>query len=138
MKIAYIEDNADARSIFAGKLQRHGIGCDVFGDAETALPHLSSTEYDAWVLDIRLPGMSGLDLLRLMRKTGIETPCVLITAFNSLEYARETLNSSANYLIEKPFSFIALKRILEKLVAAPKSLQHCVSRGEFFASIFPV
>jgi two-component system response regulator FixJ len=129
MKVAYVEDDADARTIFAEKLARHGIACDVFGDAESALPRLAPGAYDVWVIDIRLPGRSGLELLSRLRAQHVETPCILITAFNSLEYAHAALNSSANYLIEKPFSFQALKRTLEQVAGEPKSLQHCVDRG---------
>lgn len=129
MKVAYVEDDADARTIFAEKLAARGVACDVFGDAESALPRLTPGAYDVWILDIRLPGRSGLELLRRLREQHVDTPCVLITAFNSLEYAREALNASANYLVEKPFSFQALLRVLENIAAEPKSLQHCVDRG---------
>lgn len=129
MKVAYIEDDADARTIFAEKLAARGVACDVFGNAESALPRLTPGAYDIWIFDIRLPGRSGLELLRRLREQHVDTPCVLITAFNSLEYAREALNASANYLVEKPFSFQALLRVLEKIAAEPKSLQHCVDRG---------
>lgn len=129
MKIAYVEDDADARMIFAQKLAAQGIACDVFGDAESALPRMTPGAYDVWVIDIRLPGRSGVSLLQALRARHIDTPCVLITAFNSLEYTREALNASAHYLIEKPFSFQALRRVLDKVAAEPRSLQHCLDRG---------
>jgi DNA-binding NarL/FixJ family response regulator len=129
MNVAYVEDDADARTIFAKKLAARGIACDVFGDAESAMPRLTPGAYDVWVLDIRLPGRSGLELLKRLRARHVETPCILITAFNSLEFAREALNASASYLIEKPFSFKALIQVLERVAAEPKSLQHCVDRG---------
>ena len=77
--------------------------------------HLSQVErvmaagtYDCLVIDIRLPGRSGISLLQELRARGIFTPAILITAFNSVEYSREALNANANYLLEKPFSFAAL------------------------------
>ena len=64
-----------------------------------------------------------------MRQREIHTPCILITAFNTLEYSREAINSNANYLLEKPFSYQSLRQTIEKIILNPTSLQHCVDRG---------
>ncbi len=129
MKIAYVEDDIDARTIFSRKLQDDHISCDAFSSTEEALQHIQPGSHDALVIDIRLPGKSGIHLLQELRKRGIHPPCILITAFNSLEYSREALNSNANYLLEKPFSYRSLREIIEKIVITPTSLQHCVDRG---------
>ncbi len=129
MKIAYIEDDRDARTIFAGKLRENKSVCDVFPDAEHALPNIKPGSYDLLISDIRLPGMSGIQLLQELRKRQVHTPCILITAFNSLEYTREALNSSANYLLEKPFTFQSLQKVIQKVIETPSSLQYCVDRG---------
>lgn len=81
------------------------------------------------IIDIRLPGLSGVRLLKRLRDEQVHTPCILITAFNSLPHAREALNASANYLLEKPFSYETLLRVIRKVVESPGSLQHCVDRG---------
>lgn len=129
MKIAYIEDDRDARTIFARKLSTEGMACDVFDDAESALPQVRPGAYDLLVIDIRLPGLSGVQLLQRLRQQDVHTPAILITAFNSLEQTREALNASANYLLEKPFSYEVLHSIIRKVAGAPGSLQHCVDRG---------
>ncbi len=129
MKIAYIEDDVDARAIFARKLKVDQIDCDVYSNAEEMLLAVTSGSYDILIIDIRLPGMSGIQLLKELRRKEVFTPCILITAFNSLEYAREALNSSANYILEKPFSYQVLKSVLTKISNTPTSLQHCVDRG---------
>ena len=129
MKIAYIEDDKDARTIFARKLKDDGIDCDVFADAERALGKINSGSHDVLIIDIRLPGMSGIQLLQELRQKNIYTPCVLITAFNSLEYAKQAFGSNANYLLEKPFSYKALREIIHKVFESPGTLQHFVNRG---------
>lgn len=129
MKIAYIEDDRDAAEIFLGRFRADGVRCDVYASAEEAAPSIGSGTYDAVVLDIRLPGQSGIDLLKKLRARGIFTPAVVITAFNSLELTKEALNAGASYLLEKPFSYRSLKQIVEKVVAQPQSLQYCVDRG---------
>lgn len=129
MKIAYVEDDKDSGGIFTKKLKADGIGCDIFETAEEALSRIEAGSYDILVVDIRLPRMSGVELLHELRNRKIHTPCILITAFNSLDYAREAFKSSANYLLEKPFSYKTLRDIIYKVFETPGTLQHCVDRG---------
>jgi len=129
VKLAYIEDDKDARTLFSQQLTEDGFVCQEFGSAEEFLKLAAPGTYDALIIDIRLPRLDGVKLLGRLRERNIFTPVILITAFNSLEYAREALNSSANYLLEKPFSLATLKRVLEKILATPRSLQDCVDRA---------
>ncbi len=129
MKIAYVEDDKDSSAIFAAKFKNDGIACDIFPDAERALSKISAGSYDILILDIRLPGLSGTELLRRLREKQVHTPCVLITAFNSLDYAREAFGSSANYLLEKPFTYKILRQVMDRVLEGPGTLQNCVDRG---------
>jgi len=85
--------------------------------------------HDVLVIDIRLPGISGVKLLSKLRTRQIHAPCVLITAFNNLEYAREAFQAAASYLLEKPFSYKTLHTLVHKVFETPGTLQHCVDRG---------
>ncbi len=129
MKLAYIEDDADARTLFIEQLTEEGFVCEGFGGAEEFLRVAAPGGYDLLIIDIRLPKMDGVKLLRRLREKGILPPAILITAFNSLDYAREALNSNANYLLEKPFSFATLTRVIARVLKAPRSLQDRVDRG---------
>lgn len=129
MKLAYVEDDQDLRTLYADRFLQARYDCEVFGNAEDLLKAAVPGRYDLLLLDIKLPGMSGVQLLKTLRRRGIFTPAILMTAFNNVEYAREALNASANYLLEKPFSFTQLKRLAEKIVASPTSLQDCADRG---------
>ena len=129
MKLAYIEDDADARGLLLEELTEEGFACEGFGSSEEFLKIATPGGYDLVILDIRLPKMDGVRLLHRLRDKGILTPAILITAFNSLEYARDALNSSANYLLEKPFSFASLSRIIRKVLTGPRSLHDCVDRS---------
>ncbi len=129
MKLAYIEDDVDARMIFARKLSAEGLPCETFGSAEEFLKVATPGGYDLLIVDIRLPGRTGVELLKELRARNVFTPAILITAFNSLDHAHQALNASASYLLEKPFSFAALNRVIQKVLAAPQPLQACVDRG---------
>lgn len=129
MKLAYVEDDQDLRTLYADRFTQARYACETFANAEELLKVAAPGRYDLLLLDIKLPGMSGVQLLKILRRRGIFTPAILMTAFNNVEYAREALNASANYLLEKPFSFAQLRRLAEKIVSSPSSLQDCVDRG---------
>lgn len=128
-KIAYIEDDADARELFSAKFKADGVECDCYGSAEEAAPNVRPGAYDLLICDIRLPGISGVEFLSSLRRNSVFTPCVLITAFGNLSLTKQALNASANYLLEKPFAYADLKRVIEKVLLFPSSLQDCVDRG---------
>lgn len=137
MKLAYIEDDVDARQIFATEFKKSGHQCEVFSSGEDFLKAVQPGKYDILIVDIRLPGMDGVKLLKEIRQKQIFTAAILITAFNSLEYARDAVNASANYLLEKPFTFEALMRVIHKVLASPQSLQDCVDRGLSILDLTP-
>ncbi len=129
MKIAYIEDNKDALSIFRRKLNAEGFDCDTFNCAEQALPKIYPGSYDLLLIDIRLPNLSGIQLLGKIRQQNINIPAILITAFNSLEYAKEAFKAGANYLLEKPFTYKNLRQVIGKVGFKQGTLQHYIDRG---------
>lgn len=129
MKAAYVENDADSLMIFAKKMRSDGIECDAFSSAEEAEKAVKPGSHDVLIIDIRLPGASGVELLEKLRGNGVYTPAVLITAFSSKQYAIQALNASANYLLEKPFAYQALKRVLEQVVERPTSIQYFIERG---------
>ena len=129
MKLAYIEDDTDARTIFARRLSAEGLACDTFDSAEEFLKVATPGGYDLLIVDIRLPERNGVELLKELRARNVFTPAILITAFNSRTYAHQALNASASYLLEKPFSVAALIGVVRKILASPQSLQACVDRG---------
>ncbi len=129
MRLAYIEDDRDAREIFSRKLAGDGFHCETFDAAEEFLPVASPGRYDLLLIDIRLPKQDGVRLLKQLRQRGVYTPAVIMTAFNSVAYAREALNSGANYLLEKPFRYASLVKVIRRTVSAPRSLHDYVDRG---------
>lgn len=129
MKIAYVEDDADSLALFSARFRQAGDALDGFGSAEEAFVSITSGAYDALVIDIRLPRESGVELLARLRAKSVQTPCVLITAFSSAGLTKQAVNANANYLLEKPFSFADLKRVLDKMTLSPAPLQHLVDRA---------
>lgn len=128
MNIAYVDDDKDSLQVFARRFQREGVSCDGFESAEQAAERLATGPYDVFVVDVRLPGISGVELLSRLRERGVHTPCVLITAFSHLGYMKQAVNSGANYLLEKPFKYEDLKRVIAKVLEPPASLHYFLDR----------
>ncbi len=137
MKIAFIEDDRDSSLIFSRQFIADGDQCDVYGDAESALVKIGVGTYDVLIVDIRLPGMNGVQFLARLREKEIHTPAILITAFSHKGMAKEALNASANYLLEKPFRYSALKEVVRNMILRPSSLQHLIDRGLQKLSLTP-
>ena len=129
LKAVLVENDKDALLVFSKKMRLDGIECDAFTSAEDAEKAVTPGSHDVLVLDIKLPGASGVELLERFRGKGVYTPAILITAFSSKQYAVQALNANANYLLEKPFTYEALKRVMRQVVERPSSIPYLMDRG---------
>ncbi len=104
MKILYVEDQDDLRDLLVKRLQKE-YSVDSCSDGESALDFLSVYSYDVVLLDIMLPKMNGMDVLRWMRRHQIDTPVVMLTARGDVEDRVFGLDSGADDYLVKPFSY---------------------------------
>jgi len=104
MKILIVEDEKDLRTILEKRLKKT-FTVDSCGDGETALDFVTTYTYDLILLDIMLPKVDGLTVLRTMRSRKIETPTILLTAKNMIEDRVEGLDAGADDYLVKPFAF---------------------------------
>ena len=116
MRILIAEDEKDLNRLIVSKLEAEHYSVDRCFDGEEALSYLTSAEYDLAILDIMMPKLDGLTLLRTLRKSGIGCPVLLLTARDSIEDRVTDLDSGANDYLVKPFAFDVLLR-------APNTLQ---------------
>ena len=79
MRVLLVEDSARLQQTVGAALRRSGYAVDVSGDGKDGLWHAQSNDYDAIVLDIMLPGLDGLEVLRQIRAEGKNTPVLLLT-----------------------------------------------------------
>ena len=114
MRLLFVEDEPDLREVLKKQLQGSGYSVDACGDGLEALDYLQLTAYDAVILDIMLPGVDGLSVLKKMRTAGDKTPVLLLTARGSVEDRVAGLDLAHDYLV-KPFAFdelVARLRVL--------------------------
>ena len=115
MRILIIEDNRRlAESI--RDILRHGYDCDICEDGSQGAALLPSGGYDAAILDLMLPGMDGITLLKEARKKGCSVPVLILTAKSELEDRVLGLESGADYYLTKPFDMQELTAVVKTLV----------------------
>ena len=105
MRILLAEDEKDLNRVIEKKLKSEGYSVDACYSGEDAWHCLEMAEYAAVILDIMMPGRDGYEVLELMRKRGIQTPVVFLTAKDTIEDKVKGLDLGANDYLVKPFSF---------------------------------
>jgi two-component system response regulator FlrC len=103
-RILVVDDEPGMRAGLAEVLGRGGFEVELAGTGEEALERLRRAAIDLLVTDVRLPGLSGLELLRLLRDGGNETPAIVITAHGTIEDAVAAMKLGALDFLTKPFS----------------------------------
>lgn len=105
MRILVVEDERSLNELIVKKLTLEHYTVDACYDGKDAEDYLAFAEYDAIVLDIMLPGQSGLELLTKLRAKSDATPVLLLTARDSIEDRVAGLNAGADDYLVKPFAF---------------------------------
>jgi DNA-binding response OmpR family regulator len=116
MRVLVIEDYEPLRQSLEQGLREAGFAVDVTGDGEEGLWYALSSEYDAIVLDLMLPGRDGLSILRRLRDEGRDSHVLILTAKDALEDKVRALNLGADDYLVKPFAFEELLARLRALV----------------------
>ena len=115
MRVLIVEDDKKTASFIRKAMQAEGFAVDVCHDGEEGLTAARVTPFDAIVLDIMLPGRDGLGVLSQLRRLGIGTPVLLLSARGEVEERIQGLNAGADDYLPKPF-------VLAELAARVKAL----------------
>jgi two-component system copper resistance phosphate regulon response regulator CusR len=116
LRLLLVEDEADLRNITAKRLTSEGHSVDACENGEDALDYAMATEYDVIILDIMLPKVDGLTVMRRLRSLGKKTPVILLTAKDSIEDRVKGLDSGADDYLIKPYSFQELSARVRTLL----------------------
>ena len=103
MRILIIEDEFNLADVISSRLKKENYIVDVFYDGETGLENALTNIYDLIILDIMLPKINGIEILKQLRNEKIKSKIIILTAKSQLEDKLQGLNNGANDYITKPF-----------------------------------
>ena len=122
MKLLVVEDDKTVGQYIKRGLEEQQYIADLVDDGGEALKVASSGHYDLVILDLRLPGMNGLEVLRTLRDRGLTMPILVLTAQDSVEFKVDALRAGADDYVTKPFAFEELLARIEALSRRPRAL----------------
>lgn len=128
MKILVVEDDRTVGQYVKRGLEEQRYHADLVADGMEGLRLASGGRYDLIVLDLRLPEMNGLEVLRTLRDRGNTTPILVLTAQDAVDFKVQALRSGADDYVTKPFSFEELLARVEALGRRPKEIRAQVLR----------
>ena len=131
MRLLIVEDEKELCDTVAKSLYSAGYEVDTCYDGEEALDYVLTEEYDLIVLDLNLPGMDGMDILRELRMKNEETKVLILSARSQIADKVEGLDAGANDYMEKPFHLQELEARIRSLTRR-KFIQKdvCLSYGD--------
>jgi two-component system OmpR family response regulator len=115
MRILVVEDEVKMARLIRRGLREEGLSVDIADRGEDALWMAGSTDYDAIVLDVMLPGIDGFETCRRLRGDGVWAPVLMLTARGAVEDRVAGLDDGADDYLTKPFSFAELLARLRAL-----------------------
>ncbi|MDR3644447.1 MAG: response regulator [Clostridia bacterium] len=133
MEVLVIDDTKNIRMLLTKCLEFEGYIVTTAGNGAEALDFISGKKFDLIFLDVRMPEISGTEVLRHIREMGVDTPVIMITAFGTVKNAVECTQLGAVTYLQKPFTENKIKQVLEEVLhfnSGRNSLDHILSLAE--------
>lgn len=116
MRVLIIEDNIELCAYTKKSLEQEGFAVDISCTGKEGEEKAYVNAYDIILLDLNLPDRDGIEIMRFLRDSGVETPVIMITARDAIGERAEGLDSGADDYLTKPFDFIELKARIRAVV----------------------
>jgi two-component system copper resistance phosphate regulon response regulator CusR len=126
MRILIVEDDPAAAEVLAKGLREHAYAVDIAVDGTSALEQVGLNDYDLLVLDLLIPGLSGLEVCRRLRDDGTTTPILMLTALGEPDQRVSGLDSGADDYLAKPYHFPELLARIRALLRRGPALASSV------------
>jgi len=118
LRIMFVDDDVITGKVMKRNCDNASYACQVFTDAETCLNKFTQVGADLVITDLRMPGMTGFDLLSELRQVDADIPVLVMTGYSSVENAVEAMKRGASDFIKKPFDFNELQLMIERSMKA--------------------
>lgn len=126
LRVLFVDDEAPIREVMQNELPRMGHDTTICADGEEALKAFEKHTFDAAIVDLRMPGLSGWDVVDHIKKVSPETEVIISTGHGSMEAAIQAIRRGAYDFIPKPTKLVAianvLRRVAEKRMMTNKTL----------------
>tara|TARA_R110001599_G_C12215014_1_gene656874 strand:+ start:453 stop:1133 length:681 start_codon:yes stop_codon:yes gene_type:complete len=122
--ILLVEDEQNVAAFIKKGLEEEGYAVEVAHSAESGREKLTASQFDMFILDVILPGISGLELCKQLRSEGVQTPILMLTALSSTENVVQGLDIGADDYLAKPFKFQELLARINALVRRTQKFQN--------------
>src|SRR3954462_552577 len=123
LRILFADDERSLQEVMRTELPRLGHEVNVCPDGKAALKSPEKNKYDAAILDLRMPGFNGIEVLEQIKQVSPDTEVVIMTGHASIETAMDAVRLGAFDYITKPCKLADIEKILRK-VADKRELQH--------------
>src|SRR4030042_2142729 len=118
--ILVVDDEKNIRTTLSTFLSSLNFKVDTVSNGEEALIKLKEKDYNLVLLDIKMHGLTGMQVLKEMRNSGVKTNTIMMTAYGTIENAVESMKLGAVDFISKPFTLEALKLVLTDVLDRQK------------------
>jgi len=122
VRVLVVEDDRTVGQFVQRGLEEQGMQVELVGDGREGLERATAGEFDLIVLDLRLPSLSGVEVLRTLRDRGITMPVLVLTAQDAVESKVQALRTGADDYVTKPFAFEELLARVEAVARRPKAI----------------
>lgn len=116
--ILIVDDEEPLRTLLKSELEQYNFDIDTAENGEIALKKLRDKRFELTILDIRMPGMDGLEVLKIIRNENLSDKVIMLTGVDELKIARDSLQMGANDFLTKPYEIKTLlaciKRVIEE------------------------
>lgn len=113
-KLLVVDDEPAITVALAKRLRRDGYECVTAGSGDEALKRLATDVLDLVITDVRMPGMSGIELLKEIKRRDAEIQVIMMTAYSDIDFAIEALRHKADDYLLKPFNLTELSHCVER------------------------
>lgn len=119
--VLIVDDEVDMALAIKESLKRCGFKPAVYHNPVDVLSELNLSDFSLVITDMKMPKMDGIEFLQEIRKKGIFVPVIVITGYGTVESAVDAMKLGATDYIMKPFSFDALKRVIDRILPSEES-----------------
>src|SRR5260370_914399 len=123
LRVLFVDDEKSLQEFMRSELPRLGHEVTVCPDGRAAVKAFEKTRFDAAILDLRMPGMTGIEVLEQLKQAAPDTEAIVMTGHASMETAIDAMRLGAFDYITKPCKLAEIEAVLRK-VAEKRDLQH--------------